>query len=521
MLKNYIHLNYRNYLAWSGGKGLGGWIARQMATQQKYNEASLIEIENQLNRYFPPDERTKLVKKIGIDYTEQDLYEDIANALNMNLDEVQTGTLAPTRFYEKFDEITMQLHKMGRKGTHIETLKAQIDALTARVTQGGFVTGEKTKAEIQALLTSIQKISAKIDDWIAAGAVGATGKRSTFISYRKPLEGLGSLEDLGLIDKLRRLEELLKSGNRQKHGEFAEAIAAITAYLAASKIENIQEDFLQKGVVGILKDLGVTPKAKSASAINMRLLFNGLNQSDLANKIARNRKGKLTFRDDEYGILYSSNYTEDKVDANILFDNDSTLRSIRSTIKNYSFKNQMAHPNIHFVTTTNILSLLQAEERFLNHWLNVYPERIIPASMKRSYKNWGRPTDGERKIAEEQMRYYLTKEAIAGGRYARQENGNSGFSPKAEILIINNHDTGRFKVYDINALLNQLKNNLDLVTIDAKPNLWDIKNTYVYDNGALTLAGATRRITNLIGDLASIKLKLSVSKGFFIDGVKE
>jgi hypothetical protein len=138
-------------------------------------------------------------------------------------------------------------------------------------------------------------------------------------------------------------------------------------------------------------------------------------------------------------------------------------------VKNYNLSNPKFN-DIGLLSGVGLLALLNQEARFVNHWLNISPLRI--GGPKNS--NQDAPTNLKNKV-DEDMKLVIAYRALAGGRTTGRDNKHSLM---AKIFIINDNSTGKFKVFRISDILNNISNNLDMLHITTQPDLFSMKNIW-------------------------------------------
>jgi len=103
----------------------------------------------------------------------------------------------------------------------------------------------------------------------------------------------------------------------------------------------------------------------------------------------------------------------------------------------------------------SILSLMQEDGDFLNHYLNITASVRSDKPESNRVGDWSKVTLANRILKES-----MTLRAIAGGILKFNTNTNSfGPNAQAEILILNDNN-GMFKVYFIDDLINKIMSDV-------------------------------------------------------------
>ncbi len=284
------------------------------------------------------------------------------------------------------------------------------------------------------------------------------------------------------IDELIRLLHTNTASNIT--GAYGELVLKATNYVANVKANASVQDILNY-LETLLKNTSKSNKGVSGSAI-----------SYYANWYAdgsalRNRKGRIMDYHKLQGDQFTVNMTEDKVDA--ILDMGKGLQGIKASIKNY---NLAAHDNLTLLTGRNLLALVQDYPIFVNHFLNIVGVHRDDDFM-----------DSDVALMHSAMKISAFLKALAGGVVTKQ-----GRNAAADIFVVNDNSqaTGYYKVYFLSDLLNNVINDINLMTIDDYPDgIW-LQNRWAGVEPDWTQAAI--RITTMVNIMRTMHLHISISK---------
>lgn len=289
---------------------------------------------------------------------------------------------------------------------------------------------------------------------------------------------------------IKELESLIKSvttkAAAQIHGEYAEAIVAALSHIAtANTLVNSGEilNFLKSGVLK-----GQQTVQKGLFSINFSPNIN-------LEKVTQGTKYGSANSKTEMGQI-STQLVQDKIDVIYTIDG----LDVQTTIKNYNMQN-MAFPNIHLHSGTSLLQMIQQYTDFANYYLNVVS----------THGKTGERNDLINK-AVLAMKMTMLLHALEGG-FQILVNGKQQTSLAANVLIINDSFSHKFKVFSTTQILNDVSKNINMLDIGKEDSITSFSNKYV--GTARNIADAYARIENLLMRLQRIKLDIGVSKKMF------
>ena len=269
------------------------------------------------------------------------------------------------------------------------------------------------------------------------------------------------------------------------HGEYAEAVVVATNYLVNASAK--------KGINDILRVLenrvkGQQRSAKGLSYVNF--------DSDLVdfNQII----GDKTSYTDAYGNKFNTTITQDKVDVEI----EVNGLQVPASLKNINLK---ANFDIHLLEGRSVLALVQDYSTFVNHYLNIAAEH-------------GDEPSGYSKIldlANKTMKLTILVKALEGGVFGRSKSGEIGRSQRADLFIINDNSIGRFRVFLIDDILTAIEQNLSLLKTGEFDTYGRLQNNYIGSFNEPDINDARIRISNLLAQLHSMELSVSIDKKVF------
>ena len=240
------------------------------------------------------------------------------------------------------------------------------------------------------------------------------------------------------------LQELNQFATRLPNGTMIEAATGSEGDLSRSRLFKVAQDIFKLGAITMLEGglleavVAATGSVfhKTASNTTEALIndmIKGLDKSSLIYKtdnfgkkvnldqVFANRKNMG--KSDDGSIYYNILETQGKVD--VAFTLDDT--PYHFSAKNYNLSSNSQFSNIHLVTKTSLLTSLQTEALFLNHYLNQTVE-----SKNQSKQDCG-PNSIIRKQANQTMRKMLFLKALVGGNLYK----NTSLNAKANVFVVN------------------------------------------------------------------------------------
>lgn len=506
---DYVHGHYENYLIHGltikNNQGVGedsrvsqnfiNEIVRLKEQVKKRNDSyenffNKKQLENQLNSFFS-------AKKGNIsEETENKLtaeqVKEIEEAVTTYLgDKIQganiTNTLGAVSFGKELQDKVLK-----------EQNKSEQEFLN--ILQRGKVGGSSKQAVLKSTINDRINALLGLRDQIGQMAKGEISNKliQDINNLNREWEEILKITEGKLIyknqnnnaDFIKNLNSLIRrviSGSPTTHGLYAEAIIALIPYVLN---ENIKIE--SKNLVEILKEKTPSSLLQGQNVSRNKLLSSKFSSIVNLDDVVANKNQKKIYTKDSEGNYISANVTQDKIDINIAWEG---LR-IPASVKNYNLGNSK-YTDVHLLNGRSLLVLLQDQEEFLNHYMNVA----------------GQPHLGEREPSKDNL--IAANRALTASVFIKAIQGgiatDKGYSGEAELFIINDNSIGQFKVYTINDLLAlampDANKDSEYIKIEK-----DFGDTLQNDTSAAT---ASQRISKLLNQLHSSKIKVSIDKKIF------
>ena len=532
---SYIHYNYLNYVK-NEGRDINSVMAAQRANIKKRalalsanrkKQAIATEIEDTLNFFKNNGQSAQLTwKESDAEEIEKAIEELVLTKLN--IDENIKVDFKTLEVSDK-NSLNIQMDKQGKKElsekgnfNRIESIETRLKMLEATIKKNSEALSGGKLAEITTAVHSLQEQWKKITEIFAISAElqgmeinGIQAVRPTFTN--KNDSGYHYIR--GADNFIKQLNEVWGQFNKEVKsylkGEVAEYYAGIVTQVVQAGTANAAKELLNTftdNLESLDKRIGKVGKERSAVALQMdRFAVTGIgkNYENIGHRMIT-KAGQSLFTDFSGGKI-KLHSTQDKVDLVINLQDGGT---INASLKNY---NLASSRGISVHSGVSIFSLMQQDENFLNHYLN------ITASVKndndghplghphnRGVFNWGKINLANRVLKES-----MVLRAISGGILKfNPESKEFGPNAQAEILILND-ESGFFKVYFVDDLIDKIMSDVQsYVKIDQfdENTTWDM--SWV-GGKAPSYPNAYSRINALLSQLHSFKLHISISPQLF------
>ena len=279
--------------------------------------------------------------------------------------------------------------------------------------------------------------------------------------------------------------------NTAAEGIFGEELILNAALVGASNAINASKT----QIVGNLHN--------SFNAINPNIKFiGGLKGKD---RIFANSNYSYS---NEAGTLVGTT-TQMKTDVVVTLKNSN--KQLRISVKNTNLSG-FSSGKISLLSGTSVLQLLHEHEEFLNHYLNIVPQRSNFTYEDHTFAPGSARTD-----LHNAMRAIILIGALTGGYRISEQNKVKG----ANILMVLDNSIGVVEYYDLNHFIQKINTNIykinslvpnlktgDFDNIDAIQNQWrGLSNKSSYRSPAL----ANTRIIGMLQDLHKMHLNVSIS----------
>lgn len=506
----YIHYNYKNYLEYGINKigegkspdPIGAYNKQKIQLLEKIKinkkENVKIELENRLNFFRGGNEKLK-----GL-YTQQEI-EDMENAvfkiISDSLDKYLingTGSIDTINLkaFSNNGGLGTGLEKGGARWQLENNGRNQIGAVQFRLIQ---------------MRSAIEKMA---NDGMASAATLMTQLTNLESMYEDVASSL-SLESLGLGAGQTRLTA---SDIKTEKGYLHQGYINFNALTGKNFIASLNDLWLEfKQQVNSFVQ-GQLAEEYAALAVGVAGETYKINEDDLMNFLNKTLSGsKRGFATETHGIALSNVITsyftkaggnrvatdglistsgkalsakQGKVDLTV---NLEELGEFNLSIKNYSNMGNGASINIH--SGSSILMLMQQYSDFMNHYLNITTSK---------------GSNGVNGALGQEMKLMLKMSLLAHGLIGEYTT-TTGLGQKADVLVT--VENGLFKVYFMDDIINKIIQNPDLAEIKGFDTL-KLSNTWVAKevNGKIkNYAGAYARINNLLAQLNSFKLDMSIN----------
>ena len=502
MIGNYVHFKYKTYLKHGlskDGTGEGPQAAlaeahnrlRQMGSKGLSSESSakLLKLEQIMNDYMSfkrlqskgnqnigdGDKNIQYIEKMVKEVMQKTSSRLVNRQINYGTGIVAYSSDSTANISGKKQVIGGDKRNEDSVGFYIETLVKRMSDLENKINnflQKGFKNPsmEKEYDEINNLCTQIY-------DLYDSGGFSKTG----FVP--KAIGG-------ELATKINNLNEMFSKLGTDNlgEGEFAEILALVGGQLldevATDNVDKVIEDWTDK-----------VYKQSTAQAIPIGKVRGG--SKTLGKSLAKGRIG--------LGDYWLSKGTPQKVDVTIKLSTGDLNISVKS--HNMSHPEYGGHIDVH--SGTSLLALLQEEESFLNHWLNVVPDRVGGPHGLENFVY-----AGNKAAFQIALKALAVVKAMTGTNRINLENPNNVI-PFANALLILDNSTGKVKVYSIAKIAEVLSKNMNYakeVRMGGAFDKMDIENKWEDSgNGVIySKCAATRRVSKMLMELHKMQLDIQL-----------
>lgn len=496
----YIHYNYDNYLDW--GLRRKEWVAGETkkssvspmslirahhndmnnylnTISSKYSKAQIKELEQKLNFFYKWGSPNASIADKNARKTIEDIVKQvwgqkfIIDFDNLN---VRTGS--------DFEEVVQELEKSA--SDLLGQLK-KINTKNNEVTY--FATINKRVEQLKSLR-----------DEIAAQA--KSGKNfAKFIMHVNAIENywkslkngknsgrlkMGDRD--GIVTLINQVILDLKLNSSFFKGELAEFVLYCAQLAATEKIQKSAKDIYRMFIND--KNARKSAKGIATNFIDARIIQN-------MTPIKGSTRHKLY----ENKGLFTCMVTEDKVDLVIELDKINAPISI----KNYDLSR---HDTLSLLNGRSLLGLVQEYPHFINHFLNIVPERTGNSGSEGS-----KPNEVLVKKTKEAMKLTILLKALVGGVYGVGHSGSIGKSASADFFVVNDSSAQnpKFRVFQMGTIVNNVKKDINNLLVTGDYDTYTFKNQWVGDE-KLSGVSANKRIANLLMQMHQIGLKVSINK---------
>ena len=287
--------------------------------------------------------------------------------------------------------------------------------------------------------------------------------------------------------------------------------AAIIAALESTTLEELKEVLSQLTSTGQSKNIALTGSASTKKVLLSSNLYIGtggteeeskkfIKELNAAQSESEKKFQKYSTVVDGYGNIVAATKSQDKVDLSFTLKEDDEKYNL--SIKNYDFDNNENALTIH---SGNLLRLIQDYHVFINHMLNILPQRKPSSGNDADLSMYATAAD---RILKELIAY----KGLTGGVNALI---NDKVSKTAEVnyFVVNKRtkDNVEFKVYDMNSLMQVIFKNPSQLSVDFTPrSIKEIDNEYA--GKERDVSEAYRRARRMVVSLARIGIVAKIKK---------
>lgn len=502
---NYVHLYYKNYLKYSINTPESGneetpniqKIFEEQTnliyknSKSKKENIKVQELEDLLNFYFNPNKNTKLtpeeenIKKYSpylIDAVRESLGK-AANKININQKlaaEAINGRYDSILKQANYDFVNYYKRELNERDqiykSSISRLINELLGLRDKIGSNQSVNAKELSKRIKTLADRWEEIKKEnIGKWIQ---VKNSKNNKTFFDELNELLGELSLANVtqagGVIGELGTI-----------------GITALANIQTGKEVNNVVQ-YLEEEMSKRIK--GQDRSKKGLSLTNFDTDYVNLDQV-----VA----GTNYIKDKNTGNYFTTRFTQNKVDIEVEFGGENILGSV----KNYNLANTKFE-DIHLLSGRSVLALVQEYGDFINHFLNIVAEHEDNEDAEHS------------KILDQAifvMRLTILLKALQGAVFAKDRNGQIGNTTTVDVFIINDTSIGRYKVYSINEILNAIEHNIGFLKTGDFDKMSRLSNEPVDLNEGLNMADARVRISNLLAQLHSMSLEVSIDRQVFAE----
>ena len=496
----YIHYNYDNYLDW--GLRRKEWVAGETkkssvspmsiirahhnginnylnTISSKYSKAQIRELEQKLNFFYAWGSPNASVADQDARKTIEDIIKQIWGQkfiIDFDSLNVRTGNGFEDVVKELEEHASYSLSQLTKIGSN-RSEKANFVTIDKRVEElkklrNTLVDHAKSGENFEKFIDSVNKI---VEKWEPL----KNNKKNRRLSLR---------EKGGLVSSINQLILDLKLNSSSFKGELAEFVLYCAQLAATGKLRSSAGEIYQMFIDD--KNSRKSAKGIATNFIDARIIQN-------MTPIKGSTRHKLYANKG----LFTTMVTEDKVD--LVIDLDKIHAPI--SIKNYDLSK---HATLSLLNGRSLLGLVQEYPHFVNHFLNIVPERVGNDEAEGS-----RPNEALVKKAKEAMKLTILLKALVGGVYGIGRSGEVGKSASADFFVVNDSSAQnpKFRVFQMGTIVNNVKKDINNLLVTGDYDTYTFKNQWTGDE-KLSGVSANKRIANLLMQMHQIGLAVSINK---------
>lgn len=267
------------------------------------------------------------------------------------------------------------------------------------------------------------------------------------------------------IKDYNRLVDQIFTRDSKIQGDLGEAIVAAIMLMYDCGIDNFMalssNDIANMLTTSNNKVVGAETSFKGFIVDNV--LPTQLRGSDLTDLLPDMNLSTLQYNGEEVQVAYNKNPTQNKVDVVFTLKN----KPVNVSVKNYDLSNYYTQQHgIGIVSGTNPLILLNNDGNFLRHYLNVTAEHGYYEDEKNNIASGLlEPSYSTLEEAHRVIKMLMFARGLMGGQLQKNLGAQGA---EAELFIINDVSSGRFKVFLIQDLINKVIDNYALAHVSKE-----------------------------------------------------
>lgn len=485
VIGDYVHYRYGNYQKYGINRPGGGFSRAEQGDAMQMtgfsgapaNRTKLLELETKLNDCL--NVYSKVKKNTDIIPSKDQEY--VFSEMQKLTDEwLQKGVFfTPDGKAWTPNKVSGSHQKGGEKKYITErVLKNLITQVEYLITQMGSQIKNSQWAALLQTYNAILQTSGTIQELLKDAIINEKGN----IVYSNPT----NVEVQSLVKALNNIQDYLKGYGQvpRAQGDFAEVFTSAVAQSMEGVVSQVNSEFNKK----------IT---ESFSSISQLSVLNGGHLSNGMNILETSGYHKKSGSIGANTLFQTKGSTKGKTDVEILYkDNDRLRLSIKNVTLNKNFGG-----NIHILSGSSVLQLLQHDANFLNHYLNIVPER------KGTERNDVSVSPSTRIKFHLMAKSAIIMRALTGATYRLDSNKN--FIEGANAFVVFN--SGKVKCYAMSDIVDKLKQNYsasaqmvtgDFDDINAISNVWQ--------SGVRSPTLANDRILKMLQQLHQMKLDVYI-----------
>lgn len=491
----YVFWDYGNYLK-EGGDDAAKWnntfsqLLRQRARSALPPKVNVNELQQKLNYYYGKGGAS------GTEGFSEEQMNTIREILKEKMEKYtkQGVVIAYDRLAAYMNGVELSAVSFGldKKGDLGKSGKANITSILKRLNQLVEFTKKANGAGANKIIEQINNLEQQWQKLITDASLQIKNVTNGRLDVSR-----GKAKDF--IEDLNRLYRTTGGAGlvALAEGEMSEIQSGITDIMLNKGIEK-SEDIMKE-----LDRVVVGSTGRTYAGISVDVIPKGF-QSGKRNLMGAqsyvNKKGETHtargYTRKENGAFCDVNKTQEKIDVIFGLDDTRVGASVKSTYLN-------SVSSISLETGRNLLRLVQDQPIFVNHFLNVVPDRQEGPSNSQT----AQPAELHRLAYINAMKLLAFGKALMGGRLHSE-----GYSESAGVFVINDKSAKQFRVFPMEKIVEQVIHNINFIEMD----LDDYYQKWVPQSKDKTIGSAIAdRIYNLLVQLRVQTIDIDISTAVF------